>query len=265
MALKNLQSIQEIHQLINRRAKLGEVKELEAIKLHVESLKAQNDAKKIKAELKLAKENLNKFLGFTLPHDYSISGKQDYVHFIIKEKILLEKALHDHPMIKEKEAEIEQANHNLRYVKWQRLPDFKLSGFIHNELDGRNKGIGISFDVPLWNFKSKEISEAKYLFLRHEDELRALRMELTTEVKSQINQMRLSEETLKVFHEGLLEQAQESLNISEVSYKHGEISLIDYLDSQRTYYSILNDYQESLYSWNADKAALEKAIGGVIK
>jgi len=40
---------------------------------------------------------------------------------------------------------------------------------------------------------------------------------------------------------------------------------MDYLDSQRTYNSILVDFQEALYMWNADKAALEKAVGEEIK
>jgi outer membrane protein TolC len=98
-----------------------------------------------------------------------------------------------------------------------------------------------------------------------EEELRALRLEISAEVKSGISQLRLSEQSLQIFHRGLLEQAEKSLKISEVSYAQGEISLIDYLDSQRTYFSILNVYQDSLYRWNADKAALEKAIGEEIQ
>ena len=178
---------------------------------------------------------------------------------------ILHKALHIHPRIKEKETRIDQAKSNWSYVKWQRFPDFKLSGFSQKELDGRNTGIGISLDIPLWNFKSKEIREAENLTRMEEEELRALWMEISTEVKSWINQLRLSEQSLQIFHQGLLKQAEESLKISEISYTQGEISLIDYLDSQRTYFSILNDYQDSLYQWNADKAALEKAIGEEIK
>jgi cobalt-zinc-cadmium efflux system outer membrane protein len=132
-------------------------------------------------------------------------------------------------------------------------------------LDGRNTGIGISLDIPLWNFKSKEILEAENLIRMEEEELRALRMEVATEVKSWISQLRLSENSLQIFHRGLLKQAEESLKIAEVSYTQGEISLIDYLDSQRTYYSILSDYQDSLYQWNVDKAAVEKAIGEEIE
>jgi len=86
-------------------------------------------------------------------------------------------------------------------------------------------------------------------------------MELTTETKTKINQLRLSARALKLFTTGLLKQAEESLKIAEVSYTHGEISLIDFLDSQRTYFSIMTDYQDSLFAWNADRAALERAIG----
>ena len=105
------------------------------------------------------------------------------------------------------------------------------------------------------------MDEAESLFYKQNQELRAIKMELTAEAKTHINQLRLSARKLKLFTTGLLKQAEESLKIAELSYTHGEISLIDFLDSQRTYVSIMTDYQDSLYAWNADSAALEKAIG----
>lgn len=265
LAQKNLTSITEIHKIIQIRAKLGEVKELEAIKLNVEALKARNELNKIQTEFVLAKTNLNKFLANMLPSDFAITGKLDYTPLALEEESLVTKTLLSYPLIKNKEKALELAKNNLSYVKWQRFPDFKLSGFSLKELDGRSTGIGISLDIPLWNFKSKEIAEAENLYLKQSEELRAFQMEVSTEVKSKLNQLKLSEQTIRLFQQGLLNQAEESLKISEVSYKQGEISLIDYLDSQRTYYSILNDYQESLYKWNADKAALEKTIGEELK
>lgn len=265
LAQKNVQSLEETHQLILKRVNLGETRELEAIKLYVETLKARNELNRTETELNLAKENLNKFLGNSLPADFTVSGKLVYRPLEIDGDTLLENALLFHPLIKGKEKNFESAESNLSYVKWQRLPDFKLSGFIQDELDGQNKGLGISLDIPLWNFKSKEIAEAESLQQKEDQELRALRMEIRTEVRTLLNEQRLSERTIQLFHEGLLKQAEESLKISEESYKQGEISLIDYLDSQRTYNSILKDYQDSLYAWNVNKAALEKATGEEIK
>ena len=265
LAGQNLDSIQKIHRLIEKRAKLGEIKELEGIKLYVESLRAQNELNRIKTGLTLAQENLNQLLGKALPPDFALIGELSYTPTEIEEEALLQKALLNHPRVREKEARLEQAKSSENYVRWQRFPDFRLSGFSRKELDGQNTGIGISLDIPLWNFKSREIQEAENLILMEEEKLRALRMEMATRIKSRINQLRLSEQNLQVFHQGLLQQAAQSLKISEVSYTQGEISLIEYQDSQRTHFSILNDYQDSLYRWNADRAALEMAIGEEIK
>lgn len=265
LAQKNLGSILKIHKLIEKRAKLGEIRELEAIKLYVESLQAQRELNQVQTDLFLAKEKLNQYLGNMLPSDFSTIGILEYEKTGIDETAFLQKALQVHPMLKEKQTRVEQVNSQWSYVKWQRLPDFKLSGFSQNELDGRNTGIGISFNIPLWDFKSKEILEAENLIQMEEEELRALQMAVATEVKAGVNRLKLSEQSLQIFHQGLLKQAEESRKIAEISYSQGEISLIDYLDSQRTYNSILHDYQTSLYRWNADKAALEKAIGEEIK
>lgn len=265
LAQKNLESLEETYRLILKRVKLGETRELEAIKLYVETLKAKNELNKTRTEWELARENLNKSLGNVLPSDFSILGKLEYRPQPLEEQFLLSKALVSHPLIKGKEKDLEFAESQLKYIRWQRLPDFELSGFINEELHGKNKGIGVSLDIPLWNFKSKEIAQAESLLEKQNHELRALRMDIATEVKSRLNEQRLSEQTLNLYHEGLLKQAEESLKISEESYKQGEISLIDYLDSQRTYYSIIKDYQDSLYTWITNKSALEKAIGEEIK
>ncbi|MEE8377056.1 MAG: TolC family protein [Candidatus Aminicenantaceae bacterium] len=265
LAKKNFDSIAKIQRLIEKRVQFGEVKELEAIKLRVETLKAKNELNKIQAELALVKESLNSLLNNSLPSNFNVSGVLDYFPFSEEEDSLVAKTLLSYPLIKQKEFEVKAALNNLSRIKWRRLPDFKLSGFSNKELDGTNKGFGLSLDIPLWNFNSREIAEAEFLTRQYEAELRALRLDVSTEVKSKLSKLHLSEQTLNLFHTGLLKQAEESLKISEVSYQEGEISLIDYLDSQRTFFSIMFDYQNSLFNWNIDKASLEKTIGEDIK
>jgi len=265
LAQKNFDSIAEIQNLIEKRALFGEVKELEAIKLRVETLKAQNELNKIQNELGLVKESLNSLLNNSLPSNFSVFGLLEYKPFSEDEESLITKTQLSFPLIKQKEYEVKAAQNNLSRLKWKKLPDFRLTGFSNKELDGTNKGFGLSLDIPLWNLDMKDIAEANFLVRQHEAELRALLLEISTEVKSKLSKLHLSEQTLKLFHTGLLKQAEESLKISEVSYTEGEISLMDYLDSQRTFFSIMFDYQNSLFTWNMDKAALEKTIGEDIK
>ena len=265
LAQKNFESIAEIQRLIEKRVQFGEVKELEAIKLSVETLKAQNELNKIRSDLALVKGNLNSLLNNSLPSNFSVRGLLDFLPFSADEESLVTKTQLSYPLIKQKEFEVKAALNNISRLKWKRLPDFKLRGFSNKELDGTNTGFGLSLDVPLWNFNSREIAEAEFLVRQHEAELRALLLDISAEVKSKLSKLHLSEQTINLFHTGLIKQAEESLKISEVSYKEGEISLIDYLDSQRTFFSIMFDYQDSLFTWNMDKAALEKTIGEDIK
>ncbi len=265
LAQKNLDSSTEIQSLIEKRAQFGEVKELEAIKLRVETLKAQNELNKIRTELALVKESLNSLLNNSLPPNFSVRGLLDFLPFSEDEESLVTKTLLSFPLIKQKEFEVKAALNNMSRLKWKKLPDFKLTGFSHKELDGTNKGFGLSLNIPLWNLNARDIAEAEHTLNQREAELRALLLDISAEVKAKLSKLHLSEQTLDLFHTGLLKQAEESLKISEVSYKEGEISLIDYLDSQRTFFSIMFDYQDSLFTWNMDKAALEKTIGEDIK
>jgi len=228
-------------------------------------LKAQNDLNEVKTELKLSKARLNTLLGNSLPQDFKVKGELRYVPLIFSEESILEEKLSNHPLIKEKQALVEQAWDNINYVRWQRFPDFNLAAFSQKMLEGTNQGIGISLDIPLWNQKSREVLEAENLALSQSRELQALHMELFSQVQTKLNRLDLSEHTIRLFEQALLRQAQESMRISELSYHHGEISLIEFLDTQRTYFSILKDYQESLLRWNLDKAALEKVMGEELK
>jgi outer membrane protein TolC len=94
-----------------------------------------------------------------------------------------------------------------------------------------------------------------------EREMGAERLELANEVRASVRRVRLAEETLSIFTTALLQQLGDSLHIAEVSYREGEISLLDFLDSQRTYNALLGDYHQALFEWNAARAALEKALG----
>ncbi len=148
LAQKNFESSTEIQRLIEKRAQFGEVKELEVIKLRVETLKAQNELNKIRTELALVKGNLNSLLNNSLPMNFSIRGLLEFLPFSENEESLITKTQLSYPLIKQKEFEVKAALNNISRIKWKRLPDFKLSGFSNKELDGTNKGFGLSLDIP---------------------------------------------------------------------------------------------------------------------
>ena len=261
LAERNFESLEQSLNLVEIRVRLGETRELEAIRLQVEVMRGRNELNSVRTEKLLARNRLNSLLGESLPTGFSLAGELTFDPLEADELTLRTKALQDHPLIGQSQANLAVALNQLQFSRSSRIPDPELSGFMGDELDGRNRGIGISVAVPLWNFGSKEIAEARSISNQQEHELEALQLEISIQVSFHLNRLRLAEERISLFQTGLLRQAEESMSISEISYREGEISLIEYLDSQRIFYSIQNEYHDSLFEWNLGRAALENAIG----
>ncbi len=156
---------------------------------------------------------------------------------------------------------MEQAKHLWNFNRGQRLPDFELSAFSRKDLHGQNEGIGISLNIPLWNFHSGDIARSRWKLESQQQELDYLEIEMNADIKNRHARLRLAEKTLRLFQEGLLKPAEESERIARFSYRQGETSLIDYLDSQRTFLQIQKDYFRALFTWSLEKAGLEMAAG----
>lgn len=231
----------------------------------MEALKAENDMAALQAEIDQSRENLNLLLDNALAPGFKVSGKLDSHAVSLDAEALIDRALAGHPWIQAAVNRLEQRRHTALSIKEQRFPDFALTGFEDSGLDGVNRGIGITLSIPLWNFKSSELAEAQSLSRMSERELGAARLELASEIRACVRRVRLAEKTLSIFTTALLRQVEESLAIAEASYREGEISLLDYLDSQRTYNSVLGDYYEALFNWNVEMAALERAAGVTIR
>jgi len=74
LARLNEEALGEIRTLIETRARVGEVRELEAIRLRVEHLKARNERQAAAMELDQYRRHLNTFLGNALPEDFTLTG-----------------------------------------------------------------------------------------------------------------------------------------------------------------------------------------------
>ncbi|MCJ7682224.1 MAG: TolC family protein [Candidatus Aminicenantes bacterium] len=265
LAANNLRSMQEMSRLIQKRADLGEVKELEALKLSVEVQRIRNAENEAETRLILLQERLNTLLGINLPLPIKIEDTLFYSPLLSDESSLIQNASKAHPAISGGRAALNRAQSDWRRERWSLFPGFSLSGFSNRELDGTNSGIGVSLELPLWNQNKAGIARADFLLRKAEQELRSTTRLIIDGIKMAYAHLRLAERTISLYDSGLLGQVEQSLHLAEISYREGEISLMDYLDSQRTYYAVIKDHYQALYDWNQKKAALENAVGEELK
>jgi cobalt-zinc-cadmium efflux system outer membrane protein len=132
------------------------------------------------------------------------------------------------------------------------------------ELDGDVLLWGFGFQIPLWN-QSRAASKRDRETLRQAEHLEeGLFLELQAQLMIHHNHLLLHRQVLELFQNGLLDEAEVSMQIAETSYREGEISLVDYLDARRTFQSIQIEFQQALYDWNRELAELNRAAGGGI-
>jgi outer membrane protein, heavy metal efflux system len=262
LARLNEEALGAISGLVEVRAEMGEVRELEAIRLRVEHLRARNETEAAAMELDQYRRHLNTFLGNALPPDFLLAGELAAGEEEPELDVLTEEILPDHPALLGAAREREAATSAMRATGSGWIPDPVVSGSSRRELDGKIRTLGIGLQVPLWDFSRTATERERQKVRALEERERALRQELEAQVMIHHNHLRLDRRTLALFEEGLLGEAEVSMQIAEAAYREGEISFLEYLDARRTYRFIQIDYRQALYDWNVERAALERAAGG---
>jgi cobalt-zinc-cadmium efflux system outer membrane protein len=262
LARLNEEALGEIRALIETRARVGEVRELEAIRLRVEHLKARNERQAAEMELDQYRRHLNTFLGNALPEDFTLTGSLEAGGPEPDLDRLTREVLPSHPALMRVALERESAQKRVKESQLGWLPEAVLSGSSRRELDGEVRTLGVGVKIPLWNQSraATEESRERVRVVEHREE--ALRLELEATLMIHHNHLRLYGQTLRLFEEGLLQEAEESMEIAETSYRQGEISFMEYLDARRTYHSIQIERQQALFDWNLERATLDRAAGG---
>jgi cobalt-zinc-cadmium efflux system outer membrane protein len=258
----NAEALAGIRELVEARARVGEVKEMEAIRLRVEHLRAANEAEAALLELDQYRRHLNTFLGNVLAEDFTLVGELEAGGVVPDLQELVARSLPEHPELLRAERESDAAGSELRASQTAWLPDPVLSGASQRELDGEVRTLGISLAIPLWNQSRAAAEAGRQRLAAAQRREEALELELEAQLMIHLNHLKLNRQTLQLFQEGLLEEAEASMQIAETSYREGEISLVEYLDARRTYRSIQIDYHQALFDWNVEWAALELAAGG---
>lgn len=213
-------------------------------------------------ELDQNRSHLNTFLRNALPEGYLLEGTLAADATEPELDFLKREILPGHPVLRRALKEREAAIQELRESQTSWLPDPVISGSSRREMDGDVRSFGIGLRIPLWNQSraATQSSREKVRLAEYREE--SIRLELEAQLMIHHNHLSLTRRTLRLFEEGLLREAEASMEIAEVSYRAGEISFMEYLDARRTSHSIQIQRQQALYDWNVERAALDRAAGG---
>ena len=244
---EDLKLTEQIRDRISLSHKVGESPRFDLIRADTEMLNAQraHDAAVLRVEM--ARAGLQMAVGYPLPSAWQIRGELPHKIALPALAKLKEEILARNPGLARSEAERLAAEHRVDHEKGQRLP--KLAVIASRDVDPtlQKSMAGITLTVPLWDFKSGQISQARAELSRANHQLAAQKLNLTESLESTYRLYQIASNQVHMLESQVLAQASAAQRIAEAAYRYGERGILDWLDAQRTYRAARNELISARY------------------
>ena len=259
----------ETVRLSKSRFKAGEISEAEFRKIELEGLKYQNAVIDDELQLDLARQSLAALLALgpvdELP---DILLSEDAAPLRRSVADLTREAIENRPDMRAIAEGRRYAKASLASARREAYPDLTLGvTYMHSEfqVSGDNPNslaIGASMPIPMFDRNQANIGRAEVGVQRSDNDGLRLALQIRHEVAEAVRRFQRAETMLALFREGgMLERAETSLRVAEKSYKAGAVSLLEFLESQRTYLETHDEYLHALYDHQQSSVDLIHALG----
>lgn len=263
LAEQNLKTIGEIEKIQRLRAAKGDISELELLRIQVQQFAFQRDAADARQAARAAKIALRAVAGpDRIAEDYDVVGKLDFRDFTFSRPDLYSLARVNRPDIRATEAAREKAHADINLAQanawWDVIPQ------IEYRKDGRFDTFGIGISVPLRIFDRNqgEIVRTAAAARSVEATFQATIVQALSEVDTALGAVLTGREKVTTLRDTYLPKAQQARETVEFAYRRAGLSVLDFLDAQRTYRETSLEYVRSLGNYWTAVYQLELAVGG---
>ena len=268
LSLENRAAYGELVRFNTVRLEEGDIAEGELIKVRLERIKYETAVANADLALRQAKIQLLELLGegsFERAAILDVAGRLQLRPESLDLARLREAALANRTDIKLAEAEV------ARFESVFKLERSRAKGEVTPFVGYKRVGVdntvlaGVTVPLPFGNRNQGGIARAEAERRVAEANLRVVRNRALAEVESAYRAYETARELVKAYEAGLLDQADESREITLVAYKEGAAELVALIEAQRTRAEVRTNYYRALFDYNTALFQLELATGTEIK
>ncbi len=268
----NLGLMKQLERVTQTKYATGKVPQQDVLKAQVEISKLQNDLETF-IEMKTTSEaRLNALLG--RPPEAPLGEPEgiEFKRLTLDLDSLYKLARDSSPNLRLHQRLIEKAERELRLAKLEYYPDFTL-GVQYQDVgrgapmapnEGRDAwSARFSMNLPIWWGKRKAgVNEANTRALSQRFAYDNRENMLYFEIKDSYFRINTAQRQIQLYKDSLIPRAEQSLRVSEESYKADKTDFLNLIDSQRMLLHFQLAYQRALTDFHQNLAELEEAVGG---
>jgi cobalt-zinc-cadmium efflux system outer membrane protein len=265
LADQNLKSLDDVERIQRFRAERGDISELELLRIQIQRFAFERDAADARQAVAAARVALRGVLGpARVADDVEITGDLGFREVRPTRAELEQAALANRPDVRAAEAARGRARANFDLARANASWDF--SPQVSYQRIGNDNTIGFGIAVPLRIFDRNqgEIARTRAEMDRADAARDAAVIQAVTEVNAVLTTLAAQADKLRMLREVYLPKAQQARDTVEFAYRRGGLSLLDFLDAQRTYRETALEQLRALGTYVTAVDQLEAAVGGSV-
>ncbi len=273
-ALEVQKSLTQTFDLMHKRLMAGAISEADEAKVETAKLEADQAVDSSTQALRVAKLGLAFLLGVRGPvRDFQVA--QDLPKYVLpsavasatRESLIME-AFEARPDLRAMHFQQERAAASVRLAKRLRFPDLSLNlsyqqqaGDDSHAAQPPTFSVGVEGTLPIFYFQRGEITKAE-ADLRTQDLTRSkTEAQVVSDVETAWTNLQATRRLVERMEARLLDRASRARDLTEIQYKKGAASLLEFLDAQRQWIATNVEYLQDLANYWTAVFQLEQAVG----
>jgi outer membrane protein, heavy metal efflux system len=262
LADADLKSFRQTVDLAELRYKKGAISEDDYLKIKLQLLQFETDVQQAQLARVQGLSDLRQLLGYeSVAPDYDVAGEFAYQPLQGNAEDFQAKALQNRPDLRAAQQGIAAARSLYEVQKTIGKPDVTVQGNYSHVNTINAATFYVSIPLPIFNRNQGNIEHTRIAITQAQEQEKATSGQVLTDVRDAYEGLRESERIVQFYRSGYLDVAQKDRDISEYAYKRGAVSLIDFLDAERSYRATQLAYRQALASYLLAAEQLRQAVG----
>jgi cobalt-zinc-cadmium efflux system outer membrane protein len=244
------------------RYKAGDISKNDYLKIKVQLL--QNETAVATARLAKAQAlmTLRQLIGYpSVPRGYDVAGDLEYVRLKSTEDELETMAVNERPDLRAAKSGVTAAQSQLALAKANGKQDLNVTALYTHVAGTNTASFFFTLPLPLFNRNQGEVARTRFAISQADFTEQAAEQTVRTDVRNGYEGVEDNAGIVDLYRSGYLDQARESRDITEFSYRQGAAPLLDFLDAERSYRATELAYRQALASYMLALETLREAVG----
>lgn len=265
-AQDNLKSLDEVERLQRLRFQKGDLSGLDLVRLEGQRYDFERDAADARNSLQSAKTTLRTIAPDRIAEQFEIKGDLVYREFAPARPDLMRVLMANRPDLKAADAARDKSQIDIDLARANAYPDITPSIGYTRTHDGQDLfGVSISVPLPVFDRNQGERARVAADAARIQAERAATYSQAAADLDTALSNFGTARQKVTLLRETYVPKAKEARDRTETAYRRGAVSLLDFLDAERTYRSTTLNYIQSLGDYWTAVYQIEAATGSPVQ